>query len=259
MSRLRARCPDCRTLTAVAVGPGYECHACGRSFAAGLVRVPRAWGTGGESMEQAASLALPYPETDVIRERSLFEQNLALASALPELPLVLGGCCCAHIGAIEGLAARVGRLAVVWLDAHGDLGAPASAPADKLWATSLRAVLDAGTVRIEDAVLVGARSLEPAEQEYLSASGLPTGASELERALAGADATYIALDTDVLDPDEGVPVCFPEPGGLSLAETAALLRRVAVASPVAGLGITGLAPGGDAGDGIVALCRAAGL
>ena len=50
MSRLRARCPDCRTFTAVAIGPGYECHACGREFGAGLVRVPQAWGEGGESM-----------------------------------------------------------------------------------------------------------------------------------------------------------------------------------------------------------------
>ena len=36
---MRARCPDCRTNTAVAIGPEYECHACGRSFGAGLVRV----------------------------------------------------------------------------------------------------------------------------------------------------------------------------------------------------------------------------
>ena len=39
-------------------------------------------------------------------------------------PLVLGGCCCAHVGAIRGLAARAGRLAVVWFDAHGDLNTP---------------------------------------------------------------------------------------------------------------------------------------
>ena len=52
MSRLRAKCPDCNTYTAVALGPGYECHACGREFAAGLVRVPQAWGEGGEPMAQ---------------------------------------------------------------------------------------------------------------------------------------------------------------------------------------------------------------
>ena len=106
MSRLRARCPDCRTLTAVAVGGEYECHSCGRTFAAGLVRVPRAWGTGGESMAEAAYLPLPFPEAGVGDEESLGEQNLALAAALPERPLVLGGCCCAHVGAVEGLACR---------------------------------------------------------------------------------------------------------------------------------------------------------
>ena len=46
MSSLRARCPDCRTLTAVAVGPEYQCHSCGREFAAGLVRVPQGVGSG---------------------------------------------------------------------------------------------------------------------------------------------------------------------------------------------------------------------
>ena len=68
MSRLRARCPDCHTFTAVALGPGYECHACGGEFGAGLVRVPRAWGEGGESMAEAARLPLPYPEASVVEE-----------------------------------------------------------------------------------------------------------------------------------------------------------------------------------------------
>ena len=61
VSRLRARCPDCRTFTAVAIGPGYECHSCGREYGAGLVRVPQAWGEGGESMAEAARLPLPFP------------------------------------------------------------------------------------------------------------------------------------------------------------------------------------------------------
>ena len=41
MSSLRARCPNCRTFTAVAIGDGYECHSCGSTFSAGLVRVVR--------------------------------------------------------------------------------------------------------------------------------------------------------------------------------------------------------------------------
>ena len=106
MSTLRARCPDCRTLTAVALGGEYQCHSCGREFAAGMVRVPRAWGSGGESMAEGAWTALPYPETDVVEYESLAEQIEAMAANLPERPLVLGGCCCSHVGAAQELARR---------------------------------------------------------------------------------------------------------------------------------------------------------
>jgi hypothetical protein len=96
VSRLRAKCPDCKTFTAVALGSDYECHACGRVFHSGLVRVPQAWGDGGEAMAEAAWLELPYPETGVVEAESLEEQSLALAADLPERPLILGGCCCSH-------------------------------------------------------------------------------------------------------------------------------------------------------------------
>ncbi len=121
VSALRARCPDCRTLTAVAIGPEYQCHSCGREFAAGLVRVPRAWGDGGDAMAAAANMALPWPEAAVIDEATLDAQIEATARELPARPLVLGGCCCSHVGAVRELARRHGRLGVVWLDAHGDL------------------------------------------------------------------------------------------------------------------------------------------
>ncbi len=62
MSALRARCPDCRTLTAVAIGADYQCHSCGREFSAGLLRVPKAWGDGGGVMVEAARMRLPWPD-----------------------------------------------------------------------------------------------------------------------------------------------------------------------------------------------------
>jgi len=128
VSTLRARCPDCRTLTAVAIGPDYQCHSCGREFAAGLVRVPRAWGSGGETMAAAAAMAAPWPEAAVIEEDSLDAQVAALARVLPARPLVLGGCCCSHVGAARELARRHGRVGVVWIDAHGDLNTRESSP-----------------------------------------------------------------------------------------------------------------------------------
>ena len=148
----------------------------------------RAPGDGGDVMVAAASLDLSYPEVAVIEEPSLGEQELAMAASLPERPLVLGGCCCSHVGAIEALSARFERLALVWLDAHGDLNTPDTSPSGNQWGMPLRMVLDAGSVRIEDTVLLGARSLDPPEEVFIRESGLATGAEAIDGALDGADA-----------------------------------------------------------------------
>jgi arginase family enzyme len=238
MSLLRARCPDCRTLTAVAVDEGYECHSCGRTFNAGLVRVPRVWGDGGEAMVEAASLALDYPEVAVVEEETLAMQTLAVASDLPVRPLVLGGCCCAQVGAVEGLAARHGQVAVLWLDAHGDLNTPETSPSGNEWGMPLRMLLDRGTIDPGDVVLWGARSLDPPEQDYIASAGIGDDPQAL---FARAGAVYVALDCDVLDPGE-MAVFMPEPDGPSLAEVEALLAEVRESGKLVGVGFTGLAP-----------------
>ena len=239
MSRLRAKCPDCKTYTAVAIGPDYECHSCGRVFHSGMVRVPQAWGDGGEAMAESAWLELPFPEAAVVEAESLEEQNLALAADLPERPLVLGGDCCSHIGAIEGLAARQGRLSVVWFDAHGDLNTPESSPSGNAWGMPLRMLLDSGAVDPADVALVGARNLDPPEVDFISSSGLRTGEDGIGQALDGVGCTYVALDVDVLEPSE-MSVFMPEPEGLSRREIERLLRLVAARTKVLGAGFTGL-------------------
>ena len=238
MSLLRARCPRCRTLTAVAVGEGYECHACGRSFGAGLVRVPRAWGDGGEPMVEAASLALDYPEVAVVEEGTLAMQTLAVASDLAARPIVLGGCCCAHVGAVEGLHARHGRVAVLWLDAHGDLNTPETSPSGNEWGMPLRMLLDRGSIAAEDVVLWGARNLDPPEEEFIAAAGI---GDDPEALLDRATAVYVALDCDVLDPGE-LAVFMPEPDGPPLAAVEQLLVQVRDSGKLVGVGLTGLAP-----------------
>jgi arginase len=239
VSRLRAKCPDCKTFTAVALGPDYECHSCGAQFAAGLVRVPRAWGTGGEPLARAASLPLRYPEAAVVDEPTLGEQTLALAAGLPERPLVLGGCCCCHIGAVEGLSARFDRLGLVWIDAHGDLNTPESSTSGDPWGMALRMLLGSGAVAQEDVALVGARALDPPEEAFLAASEVHFGDFALERALAGVDAAYVALDADALDLPELVSF-HPEPGGFSVAEVEQVLWMVRQLADVAGAGFSGL-------------------
>jgi arginase len=192
-------------------------------------------------MVEAAALPIAYPEAAVVEEDSLGEQTLVIASELPERPLVLGGCCCSHVGAVEGLAARHERLALVWLDAHGDLNTPETSPSGNAWGMPLRMLLDAGAVAPEDVALVGARNLDPPEVEFLASSAIHTGEDAIERALDGVSCVYVALDCDVFEPGE-VASFMPEPGGLTVDEVEALFERVVTRGAVVGAGLSGLAP-----------------
>jgi arginase len=238
VSMLRAKCPTCLAYTAVAIGPDYECHSCGRTFAAGLVRIPRAWGDGGEPMIAAARLPLDYPETSVVEEDSLQSQTLAVASDLPQRPLVLGGCCCSHVGVVEGLASRHDRLGVIWLDAHGDLNTPETSPSGNEWGMPLRMLIDGGAIDAQDVALIGARNLDPPEVEFIAAAGIHDSA---EAVLERVDCVYVALDCDVFEPSE-LSVFMPEPGGLTIAVVEKLLCGLRDRGAVVGAGFSGLAP-----------------
>jgi arginase len=174
----------------------------------------------------------------VVDEETLALQTLAVASDLPARPILLGGCCCSHVGAIEGLHARHGRVAVLWLDAHGDLNAPETSPSGNEWGMPLRRLLDRGTIAAEDVVLWGARNLDPPEMEFIARAGIASDPGVL---LDRADTVYVAFDCDVLDPDE-IAVFMPEPGGPSLDEVGRLLERVRDSGKLVGVGFTGLAP-----------------
>lgn len=238
MSLLRAKCPTCLGYTAVAIDDGYECHACGRTFAAGLIRVPNAWGNGGEPMIEAAALPLDYPEVAVVEEDELHLQTLAVASDLPARPLVLGGCCCSHIGAVEGLAARHGRIGVIWLDSHGDLNTPETSPSGNEWGMPLRMIIDGGAVDPRDVALWGARNLDLPEVEFIAEAGIH---DDPDAVLARVDTVYVAIDVDVFDPS-AMSVWMPEPDGPTLAEVEKLLIGVRERGRVVGAGLTGLAP-----------------
>jgi arginase len=189
-------------------------------------------------MAEAAWLELPYPETAIIEAETLEEQNLALAADLPERPLILGGCCCSHIGAIEGLAARQDRLSVIWFDAHGDLNTVESSPSGNLWGMPLRKLIDSGAVDARDVALVGARNLDPPEEVFIRERGIQLGEEGIARALDGAFCTYLAFDADVLEPSE-LAVFMPEPGGLAVADAERMLQELAGRTSVLGAGFTG--------------------
>jgi arginase len=181
-------------------------------------------------MAAAAHMALPWPEAATIEEATLAEQIEALARQLPARPLVLGGCCCSHVGAVRELARRHGRLAVVWIDAHGDLNTPASSPSGNAWGMPLRMLIDAGDVAAGDVTLLGARSLDPPEEAFIASSGVRTELGDLP------ERVYVALDGDVVAPGE-LDMFFPEPGGPTLEDVETILASL---PRPAGAGISGL-------------------
>ena len=204
-----------------------------------VVRVPRAWGEGGQAMCEAAAMDIGLPEAATVAAPSLDSQTEAVAAALPELPVILGGCCCAHIGAVSGLAGRHGRVAVVWFDAHGDLNTPETSPSGNAWGMPFRMILEDGYAAAGDCALLGARNVDPPESDFIAETGLSTSAAELPSVLGDTAGAYIAFDCDVLDPGE-VDCFMPEPGGPSLGDCLRTIEALAGRTAVLGIGFTGL-------------------
>ena len=182
-------------------------------------------------------------EAATVAEATVREQTRRVRSVLPERAVVLGGCCCTHVGAVAGAADRAGRVAVVWVDAHGDLNTPQTSPSGNEWGMPFRMILDDGHARVEDSCLIGARSLDPPEQEFIVTRGLATELGSLDD-VAGA---YIAFDCDVLDPSQ-IDCFMPEPDGISLEQGVAVVEQVASRTTILGMGLTGLveSPGNPA-------------
>ena len=114
------------------------------------------------------------------------------------------------------------RLAVVWIDAHGDLNTPDSSPSGNAWGMPLRMLIDAGDVDAKDVTLLGARSLDVPEREFIEAAGIRQELGDLQ------DNVYVALDLDVIDPPQ-LDVFMPEPGGLSHRRAGSAARVVPTA------------------------------
>jgi arginase len=103
----------------------------------------------------------------------------------------------------------------------------------------LRMLLDSGAVAPADVALVGARNLDPPEEEFIAAAGLGMGPQACDAALDGTAGMYVAVDFDALAEDD-VAAFMPEPGGLALVEVELLLGSLPKKAPVLGVGFTGL-------------------
>ena len=99
-------------------------------------------------------------------------------------------------------------------------------------------IIDSGAVEPTDVALVGARNLDPPEEEFIRERQVHLGEDGIAAALEGSACTYVAFDADVLEPTE-LAVFMPEPSGLSLDEAERILRELGARTNVLGAGFTG--------------------
>ncbi|WP_413354098.1 arginase family protein [Microbacterium sp. 1P06AB] len=198
--------------------------------------------------------------TGIRRFSTLTRVRDALAEVLAssdEPAVVIGGDCAVAVPAIAAAAERHPSVAVVWFDAHGDLHTPESSLSGALAGMALRAAIEAGPfaqtplVPAARSVLVGARDLDDAEVTLLetseivtvSASALADPAALADAVVAtGADAVYVHIDLDVLDPSAVVGVLEPVPFGADPAHITASIARLRERMPLVGASLSGFAP-----------------
>jgi arginase len=170
--------------------------------------------------------------------------------AADKLPLVLGGDHAMSMGTGKGCA-HDAPTGVIWFDAHADLNTPETTPSGNVHGMPLAALLGRGvfgetewatapTVDPENVAIVGLRSVDPGEREYIHNSDINAytmadidefGMTEITRqaiedATADTDQLYFSLDMDMLTPDEAPGVGTPVPGGVSYREAHAAMDLV---------------------------------
>lgn len=206
-------------------------------------------------------------DTGIHRYSALQRTRLATDEVLAghsEPALLIGGDCGVAVAGIAHARAQHPDLAVVWLDAHGDLHSPGSSTSGAFGGMALRAVLgetadplgiDEGGIPATHVILAGARDWDDAEVEFRDAAGIRwLAASALDDPEALADAVratdaaavYVHVDLDVLDPAEITGVTGPVPFGVRAADLVAGIARVRDAAPLAGASIAGFAPASPA-------------
>ncbi|MHC8661509.1 arginase [Bacillus amyloliquefaciens] len=159
-------------------------------------------------------------------------------------PLVLGGDHSIAIGTLTGTAKHYKQLGVIWYDAHGDLNTLETSPSGNIHGMPLAVSLGVGhdtlvnlggyapKIKPENVVIIGARSLDEGEREYIKETGMKVYTMhEIDRSgmtrvmeetidyLSGCDGVHLSLDLDGLDPSDAPGVGTPVVGGISYRES----------------------------------------
>ncbi len=159
-----------------------------------------------------------------------------IRAAAPDAIVTVGGTCGVEAAPIAYLNERYdGNLAVVWLDAHGDLNTPESSPSGHFHGMVLRTLLGDGPaeyvvelrrpLRPAQVFLAATRDLDPPERDFVEQAGIsvtpPDAFADAERLVdeirsRGFTCAYVHLDLDALNPLDFPDTLIPTAGGPEL-------------------------------------------
>lgn len=208
-----------------------------------------------------------------IAYRPIVLQQLREALALvqqnnPNRLVTLGGDCGVETVPIGYANAKAdGDLAVIWIDAHGDLNTPESSPSKHYHGMVLRALLGEGDAEfvscvlkplaLEQVFMVGLRDLDAPEQTFIDEHGIYTTVSidlpDLIQTIQqrGYSKIYVHFDMDGLNPDIFPYMSYPTAGGLTIEQIADMLTTLHQNFQVVGMSMTEYAS--ETGEGLALL------
>ena len=204
----------------------------------------------------------PIPETVERKEeirhlaavRGVCEEVAERAQAMISeglFPIFLGGDHSISIGTLSGVASSAGRTGVIWLDAHADFNIPETSPSGNIHGMPLSVLTGRGhpdlvsiggegaSVRTEDVVLLGLRSVDMKERSLLLKAGVRVYtmkeidaygvASVVRRALrdlSHLERVHLSVDLDVVDPGVAPGVGTAVRGGLTYREAHLVMELI---------------------------------
>ena len=182
-------------------------------------------------------------------------------------PIFLGGDHSIAIGTVSGVARNFERTGLIWLDAHADFNTPETSPSGNIHGMPLSVLTGRGhsdlvaiggegaSVRSEDVVILGLRSVDMEERRLLKEAGIRVYtmkevdaygiASVVRRALrdlSHLDRIHLSFDLDVIDPDVAPGVGTPVRGGLSYREAHLVMELINEVEIVTSLDVVEVTP-----------------
>ncbi|WP_119067630.1 arginase [Rubrobacter indicoceani] len=237
----------------------------------------------GFSVEDSGNVGVPLPELAGSEDEPLWRLG-AVRDVCTDVcgqvretvsggtfPVVLGGDHSISIGTVSGVAAanRVAgeKTGVIWLDAHADFNTPESSPSGNIHGMPLATLAGRGhpelvdiggegaSIRAEDVVLIGLRSVDLQEQRLLTEAGATAytmkeidayGIARVVRKaienLSHLDRVHLSFDLDALDPETAPGVGTPVRGGLTYREAHLVMEMLNESNIVTSLDVVEINP-----------------